>query len=81
MEGEQAYVILKKYIQKALSGGGTPVLPDDGYERIMAIIGDPSSLEGKTLVEMLQKIAGENYEIATDEEVREVLDSVFGKSS
>lgn len=64
-------------------GGGGSTLPDDVYEQIMAAIGDLSAagFEGKTLAEIFREIKNSVCGTATDEEVDDALDSVFGQTS
>lgn len=59
-------------------GGSTP--PACGCnDKVMAIIGDPAGFEGKTLVELIAELQKRSAETATDGEVDEVLDGIFGQ--
>lgn len=64
-------------------GTGSPVMPDDAYEQIMAAIGDLSAagFEGKTLAEVFREIKNSVCETATDEEVNDVITGTFGKKT
>lgn len=55
-------------------------LPEDAYSEIMAAIGDLSAagFEGQTLAEVFKEIKESVSETATDEEVGDVLDTMFG---
>lgn len=63
--------------------GGGSNLPDDVYEQIMAAIGDLSAagFEGKTLAEIFREIKDSVCGTATDEEVGDALNDIFGKKS
>lgn len=54
--------------------------PDDVYSGIMAAIGDLSAagFEGKTLAEVFKEIKNSVCETATDEEVKDALNTAFG---
>lgn len=56
---------------------------DEVYNEIMAAIGDlaAAGFEGKTLAEVFREIKDSTCETATDEEVEETLNSVFGQTS
>ncbi len=55
-------------------------LPEDAYSEIMTAIGDLSAagFEGETLAEVFKEIKESVSETATDEEVGDVLDTMFG---
>lgn len=63
--------------------GGPPALPDDVYEQIMAVVGDLSAagFEGKTLSQIIIELRNNISGTATDREVEEMLELIFGCSS
>lgn len=65
------------------SGGGGSPLPDDVYDQIMAAIGDlkAAGFEGKTLAEIFREIKDSICGTATDTEVDDALDGIFGQPS
>lgn len=74
-------MILRPASLGAGSGGcGCQPGTDDSYEQIMAVIGDLSAagFEGKTLAEVILEIKNSACATATDEEVSEMIGSVFG---
>lgn len=68
--------------QGSSAGGGTPI-PDDVYEQIMAAIGDleAAGFGGKTLAEIFREIKDSICGTATDAEVDDALNGIFGQSS
>ena len=63
--------------------GSSPALPDDVHEQIMAVVGDLSAagLEGKTLSQIIIELRNSISGTATDREVEEMLELIFGCSS
>lgn len=65
------------------NSGSHPSLPEDCYEQIMAVIGDLSAagFQGKTLSEIIIEIRNSISDTASDEEVVDVINTVFGSAS
>lgn len=60
-----------------------PSMPDDVYDEIMDAIGDlaAAGFEGKTLAEIFREIINSTCETATDPEVADTLNNIFGQYS
>lgn len=64
-----------------LGGGGSgPVLPDEAYAKIMAVIGDLDAVGfgDKSVAEIMIELRKSISDTATDEEVKNALDDAFG---
>ena len=63
-----------------LGGSSGTLIPDEVYSEIMAAIGDlnAAGFEGKTLAEVFREIRDHVCETATDEEVKDALNTTFG---
>lgn len=63
-----------------LGGSSGTVIPDEVYSEIMAAIGDlnAAGFEGKTLAEVFREIRDHVCETATDDEVKDALNTAFG---
>lgn len=62
-------------------GGSGPILPDEAYAKIMAIIGDLDStgFEDKSVAEIIIDLRKSISDTATDEEVSDALDEAFSE--